>query len=54
MVIAHRLQTARMADRIIVLVNGTIAEQGTHDALIAAGGRYAEMWRASDLGLVRT
>jgi ATP-binding cassette subfamily B protein len=53
-VIAHRLQTARMADRIIVLVNGTIAEQGTHDALIAAGGRYAEMWRASDLGLVRT
>ena len=53
-VIAHRLQTARMADRIIVLANGVIAEQGTHDELIAAGGRYAEMWRASDLGLVRT
>ena len=53
-VIAHRLQTARMADRIIVLANGTIAEQGTHDELIAADGRYAEMWKASDLGLVRT
>ena len=53
-VIAHRLQTARMADRIIVLANGVIAEQGTHDELIAAGGRYAEMWKASDLGLVRT
>ena len=53
-VIAHRLQTARMADRIIVLADGVIAEQGTHDELIAAGGRYAEMWKASDLGLVRT
>ncbi len=53
-VIAHRLQTARMADRIIVLANGVIAEQGTHDELIAAGGRYGEMWKASDPGLVRT
>ncbi len=53
-VIAHRLQTARKADRIIVLANGVIVEQGTHDELIAAGGRYGEMWKASDLGLVRT
>jgi len=53
-VIAHRLQTARTADRIIVLANGVIAEQGTHDELLAAGGRYAEMWKASDLALVRT
>jgi len=53
-VIAHRLQTARMADRIIVLADGAIAEQGTHDELIAAGGRYDEMWKASDLGLVPT
>jgi len=52
-VIAHRLQTARMADRIIVLADGTIVEQGTHDDLIAAGGRYGEMWKASDPGLVR-
>jgi len=53
-VIAHRLQTARMADRIIVMADGVIAEQGTHDGLLAAGGRYAEMWKASDLGLVPT
>ena len=53
-VIAHRLQTARMADRIIVLADGVIAEEGTHDELIRAGGRYGEMWKASDLGLVRT
>lgn len=53
-VIAHRLQTARMADRIIVLADGVIAEEGTHDELIHAGGRYGEMWKASDLGLVRT
>ena len=51
-VIAHRLQTARLADRIIVLADGLIVEQGTHDELIAAGARYAEMWKASDLGLV--
>jgi ATP-binding cassette subfamily B protein len=53
-VIAHRLQTARMAGRIIVLADGVITEQGTHDELLAAGGRYAEMWKASDLSLVRT
>jgi ABC-type transport system involved in Fe-S cluster assembly fused permease/ATPase subunit len=43
-----------MADRIIVLADGAIAEQGTHDELIAAGGRYDEMWKAPDLGLVPT
>jgi len=53
-VIAHRLQTARMADRIIVLADGVIVEEGTHDQLVAAGERYAEMWKASDLGMVRT
>ena len=51
--IAHRLQTARTADRIIVLANGLVVEDGTHDELLAAGGRYAEMWKASDLGPVR-
>ncbi|RFA21865.1 ABC transporter ATP-binding protein [Subtercola boreus] len=45
-VIAHRLQTARAADRIAVLHNGSIAELGTHDDLLAAGGRYATMWEA--------
>jgi ATP-binding cassette, subfamily B, bacterial len=48
-VIAHRLQTARAADRIIVLDHGRVAETGSHDDLIAAGGRYAAMWRAFEL-----
>ncbi|HEY4277138.1 MAG TPA: ABC transporter ATP-binding protein [Conexibacter sp.] len=45
-VIAHRLQTARTADRIVLLDAGRIAEVGRHDALLAQGGRYAAMWRA--------
>ena len=40
LVIAHRLSTVRRADRIVVLQQGEIAEQGTHDELIAAGGLY--------------
>ncbi|MFZ4738585.1 MAG: ABC transporter ATP-binding protein [Bradymonadia bacterium] len=39
-VIAHRLSTITRADRIVVLHRGQVAEQGTHDALLAAGGRY--------------
>ena len=42
--IAHRLSTVVDADQIIVLEKGEIVERGTHDALIAAGGRYATMW----------
>jgi ATP-binding cassette, subfamily B, bacterial len=45
-VIAHRLQTARRADRIVVVDRGRVAEEGSHDALVRLGGRYAEMWRA--------
>lgn len=41
--ISHRISTAREADRIIVLKDGAIAEQGTHEELIAHGGLYAEM-----------
>ncbi len=48
-VIAHRLQTARTADRIIVLDRGTVAESGTHEELLAADGRYSAMWRAFEL-----
>jgi ATP-binding cassette, subfamily B, multidrug efflux pump len=45
-VIAHRLSTVRRADRIIVLANGEIAEQGKHDELMAKNGLYAELVRA--------
>jgi ATP-binding cassette, subfamily C, bacterial len=44
--IAHRLHTARDADRVLVLERGRVAELGTHDALVAAGGTYAALWRA--------
>ncbi len=42
--IAHRLPTARSADRIIVVDDGRIVEQGSHDELIERGGRYADLW----------
>ncbi len=52
--IAHRLSTAMRADRIAVVDHGHIVEVGSHDELVAAGGRYAEMYatwvRQSDLG----
>jgi len=43
-IIAHRLSTVRGADNIIVTNNGSIAEEGKHDALVKTGGRYSEMW----------
>jgi subfamily B ATP-binding cassette protein MsbA len=49
-VIAHRLSTVRRASRIVVIHHGRIAEQGTHDALLAQNGIYARLYRLQMLG----
>ena len=45
-VVAHRLTTAASADRIVVMNGGRVAEIGTHEDLVAAGGVYADLWEA--------
>src|SRR4029453_19645055 len=45
LIIAHRLSTVRAADRIVTLERGRLVEDGTHDALINTGGRYASLHR---------
>ena len=51
LLIAHRLQSARRADRIVVLRRGEIRECGTHEELVQMGGLYARLWRLQDLGV---
>ncbi|MEO8592965.1 MAG: ABC transporter ATP-binding protein [Candidatus Solibacter sp.] len=48
--ISHRFSTVRMADRILVLADGAIREQGTHEHLLGLGGRYAELFELQAAG----
>ncbi|KAL3419061.1 Leptomycin B resistance protein pmd1-like protein 7 [Phlyctema vagabunda] len=50
LVISHKLKTVQNADNIVLIANGKVVEQGTHDELLAAGGRYSSMVAAQDLG----
>ena len=49
-IISHRFSTVRMADRIVVLEGGRVAESGTHEQLVAAGGHYAELFELQAAG----
>ena len=50
-IVAHRLSTIREADVILVMRDGKIVEQGTHDALLAQGGFYAKLYNSQFEGV---
>jgi ATP-binding cassette subfamily B protein len=50
LLISHRFSTVRMADRIVVLEGGRVVEEGSHSELMAAGGRYAELFELQAAG----
>jgi ATP-binding cassette subfamily B multidrug efflux pump len=52
--IAHRLSTIARMDRIIVMDDGQIVEEGSHDALVAKGGVYASFWEGQSRGFINT
>ncbi len=45
LIIAHRLSALRLATRIVTVEADAVVEAGTHESLVAAGGRYAQLWR---------
>ncbi|MGO2719321.1 MAG: ABC transporter ATP-binding protein, partial [Brachybacterium tyrofermentans] len=45
-IVAHRLSQAMVADRILVMADGSVVEQGSHDELVGRGGVYARLWEA--------
>ena len=46
LIISHRVGLCKLVDRIVVMKNGEIAEDGTHDELLATGGEYAKLYNA--------
>jgi len=51
LIIAHRLSALRLATRIVTVESGAIVEEGSHQSLLAAGGRYAQLWRMQMQGV---